>query len=318
MYGPLVAAPLKAEHRDYSLVLLASLLWGTSFPAIKLAVGGGDVDPFLLTFLRLAIGALLGSAFVAVFRRPARGVLRNPYVWVLGALNAISFDLQHLGEVFTTASKTSLLVNVNVVFIAVLMAVLYRERMTRVKVSGVAFGLVGVAVLATRLDPAFATQGEFRGDVLVLLSGIVWALYTINTKEMLERGGDVIALSVGVLATTALFSLSALPFVDLGRPVPTSGWFGVAWLGLVSTFLPLALWSLALRRISPTVSAILLLMEVVMATVLSIAFLGESFTPLFLVGGTLVLLGVALALRTPETERPYTLPDRDEDTATRP
>ena len=278
------------------MVVASGIVFGTSFPAIKLTVGDeGAVNPLLLTFLRLALAAVSGVAFLLARRRFSLSVLRNRSVWTLGALNAMGFDLQHVGEVYTTASKTALLVDVNVVFVALLMIVAYGERMTRRKALGMLLGLGGVAVLTTRLDPAFLTQGEFGGDLLVFLAGVVWAVFVVEFKRTLDRGGDYLSVSAGALATTALFSAIALPWADLSRPVTGIGWVGVLWLGLVTTFPPIAAWARSIRVISPTVAAIILLIEVAVAGALSIVFLGESFGALFAVGGTLVLGGIAVA-----------------------
>ena len=284
------------SRADYLLVIAAGVIFGTSFPAIKLAVGAsGDVDPLLLTFLRLSIGAGSGLLFLLLRRRFTLSVFRNPYVWLLGALNTIGFDLQHLGQVYTTASKTALLVDVNVVFIAIFMVAVYRERMTWRKALGIALGLGGVAVLTTRLDPTFLQQGEFVGDLLVFLAGVVWAVFVLDFKEMIDRGGDYLALSVGALTTTFLFSAIALPWARLSAPITGIGWVGIAWLGLVTTFPPIAIWARSIRVISPTVAAILLLIEVAVAGALSILFFGEPFGVLFAVGGLLVLAGTVVA-----------------------
>ena len=284
------------SRADYLLVIAAGVIFGTSFPAIKLAVGAsGDVDPLLLTFLRLSIGAGSGLLFLLLRRRFTLSVFRNPYVWLLGALNTIGFDLQHLGQVYTTASKTALLVDVNVVFIAIFMVAVYRERMTWRKALGIALGLGGVAVLTTRLDPTFLQQGEFVGDLLVFLAGVVWAVFVLDFKEMIDRGGDYLALSVGALTTTFLFSAIALPWARLSAPITGIGWVGIAWLGLVTTFPPIAIWARSIRVISPTVAAILLLTEVAIAAALSILFFGEPFGVLFAVGGLLVLAGTVVA-----------------------
>ncbi len=279
-------------------MLLASTIWGTSFPVIRIAVGaGGAVDPLLLTVLRMALGAGLGTAFLIVRHRLSVAVFRNPFVWILGALNAASYDFQNVGEVYTTASKTSLLVNVNVVWVAIFMAVFLRERMTRGKALGVGLGLAGVAVLATRLDPAFFTGGELLGDVTVLMSGVLWAVYIVETKRMVDRGGDYVALTVAILATTALFAALVLPWSDLSRPISGAGWATVLYLGLVTSFPPLVLWTRSLYAVSPTVSSVLLLNEVAVASLLSILFLGEPFALYFVVGGSFVLAGVWIASR---------------------
>ncbi|HII40259.1 MAG TPA: EamA family transporter [Thermoplasmata archaeon] len=190
---------MDVRGRDYLFVILASVFWGTAFPATKLIVDA--VDPLLITAARLGMGALLGFGILAALRRLDWHFLRDPLVWVLGLLNALAFNLQNVGLVYTTASKTALLVNVNVVFIAILMAAVYKERVTGPRALGILLGLGGVVVLATKLNPAALVGGEFLGDALVFGSGLVWSFYILGVKVEVDRGGDYIALTATVLAS---------------------------------------------------------------------------------------------------------------------
>jgi len=222
---------VKARDRDVVLILFASILWGTSFPGSKLTVG--TVDPLFLTFARMAIGAVLGLTVLAATRRLHLEVFRQPLVWVLGAINAVGFELQNEGILLTTASKTALLVNVNVVIIPVLMVAFFRERMTRLKVAGILVGTFGVVVVATKLDPASLAGGQFAGDVLVFVAGVVWAFYVVGAKRMVDRGEDYVALTAGILATTAL--LAAFPCFSWDGPFRRTG--------AVGSGLPIWAWS---------------------------------------------------------------------------
>src|SRR2546426_1727616 len=293
--GPHFPAAMDARRRDTILVLLASILWGTSFPGSKLTVG--IVDPLFLTFARTALGALLGLAVLAATRRLDLRMFREPLVWVLGAINAVGFELQNEGILLTTASKTALLVNVNVVIIPVLMVLFFREAMTRMKVTGILIGTLGVIVVATKFDPASLTGGQFAGDVLVFVAGVVWAFYVVGAKKMVDRGGDYVALTAGILATTAL--LAAVPLFFVGWPLPTNGngWLGIAYLGLVPTFTPLLLYVARMRTISPTISGLLILLEVVVAAVLSFLFLQDPLDAYTLAGGALILFGAYVVTR---------------------
>src|SRR5207245_6157625 len=182
-----------SRSRDYGLVLLASVRWGTSIPGSKLTVG--TVDPLFLTFARMAIGALLGLTVLATMRRLDFRVFREPLVWVLGLVNAAGFELQNEGILLTTASKTALLVNVNVVVIPVLMVLFFREAMTRWKVTGILIGTFGVGVVATKLDPPSLAGGQFAGDLLVFVAGEVWAFYAVGAQNMVGRGGAAVRWS---------------------------------------------------------------------------------------------------------------------------
>src|SRR3989454_9439416 len=161
---------MSSRTRDYGFVILASVLWGTSFPGSKVTVN--TVDPLFLTFARMALGALLGMTVLVVTRRMNARLFRDPMVWLLGAVNAIGFDLQNEGILLTTASKTALVVNVNVVIIPVLMVFFFREAMTRLKITGILIGTFGVVVVATKFDLASLTGGQFAGDVLVFVAGV--------------------------------------------------------------------------------------------------------------------------------------------------
>src|SRR6266566_2238033 len=161
-----------SRSRDYGLVLLASVLWGTSFPGTKVTVG--TVDPLFLTFARMGLGALLGVVVLAGMRRLDLRVFREPLVWVLGAINAVGFDLQNEGILLTTATKTALLVNVNAVIIPALMVVFFREAMTRTKVVGILIGTFGVAAI---LSFVFLQEGlspyTVAGGAMILLGAFV-------------------------------------------------------------------------------------------------------------------------------------------------
>src|SRR2546429_9455163 len=286
---------VKARDRDVILILFASILWGTSFPGSKLTLG--TVEQVFLTIAWMVVGAVLGLTSLEIKRRLHLKLFRQPLVWVLGAISALAFELENEGIFLTTASQTALLVNVNVVIIPVLMVAFFRERMTRLKVAGILVGTFGVVVVATKFDPASLAGGQFAGDVLVFVAGVVWAFYVVGAKRMVDRGEDYVALTAGILATTAL--LAAFPLFFVGWPLPTngSGWLGIAYLGLVPTFTPLVLYVASMRTISPTSSGLLVLLEVVVAAVLSLLFLRDPLGVYTLAGGALILFGAYVVTR---------------------
>jgi drug/metabolite transporter (DMT)-like permease len=73
---------------------------------------------------------------------------------------------------YTTASKSSLLVNLSVVWVTVLSLLILKERFSRKKLSGTALGLVGVFFITTNLNLLELAQGMILGDGVVFLSGI--------------------------------------------------------------------------------------------------------------------------------------------------
>ncbi len=294
MDEPLPAA-MEDRSRDYALVILAAVFWGTSFPSTKLIVA--TVDPLFITTARLGIGASLGMFLLAALRRLDWRFFREPLVWGLGLLNAAAFDLQNVGLAYTTASKTALLANVNVVFIPILMAVVFHEKLRAGKAIGILVGLFGVVVLATKLNPSSLAGGQFLGDALVFGSSVLWAFFVIGTKKMVDRGGDYLALTTAVLAATGVLSVAPVLVTSGGLPPDAASWGVVVYLGLVPTFLPLLLYTLSMRTISPTISSLLVLLEIVVAAVLSALFLREILDIFTLLGGALILGGTYVVAR---------------------
>ena len=280
------------------LTAFSAFIWGSSFPAIKVALGGASDEvpfSFVVSFIRLLIAAVLGLAVMRALGRLDMRLFRQPVIWILGALNAVSFALQHAGVAFTTPSKTALLVNFNVVFVAILSRVYFKESLGARKMTGVALGVLGVVIVATRLDPSFLSGGEIAGDLMVFLAGFFWSLYIMFTKKAIDAKVDYVGLSVAVLATTTVFLILPLPFVNVSQGASAQGWGGILYLGMVSTLLPLLLWSRALKDLTATTSSVLMLLEVFFAVLLSVLIIGEVFLPVYALGGASILAGGILA-----------------------
>ena len=97
--------------------------------------------------------------------------------------------LQVHGLGHTTATRTGWLIGVIPIWTAVLSAVMLGERFGLQKIGGLAVGTLGVILLVTRGDLAFASldAGTLRGDLLVLGSTVTWAVYTVTGRAVLDR-----------------------------------------------------------------------------------------------------------------------------------
>jgi len=105
------------SHSDSTalvFLILANVLWGTGFVIIK--IGLSYVNTYDFVFLRLGLAAVL--LFLLVLRRDSQiDTLKQREVWILGILNGAGFLLQNLGLSLTTAAKTALLTDMNVIIV---------------------------------------------------------------------------------------------------------------------------------------------------------------------------------------------------------
>ncbi len=279
-----------ARSGALGLLILSSILWGSSFVSAK--IGLAYIDPFDFVFLRLAIAASV-LFVVLVFRRRFRfAALKDRSVWFLGTLNGVAFILQYVGLEFTTAAKTALLVDLNVVIVAILSWWLFQESFGKRKQLGVLLGVVGAAMITTNGDLSNLMGGQLLGDVFVFSAGVVWAFFIVHHKQiLLDKDQDAIQLSAIVMIATALVLLPAA--IVLGgltsSRIPVQGWELVVYMAIACTVLPYAMWIVALKSVTATVASVVGMLEIVAAMIMSWIFLGEVYNTTTLLGALLVL-----------------------------
>lgn len=275
------------------LLVLSSVLWGSSFVSVKIGLAYVNVYDFV--FFRLAAAAIILLALLILrgqFKPVALGELS---VWILGLLNGVAFSLQYVGLLFTTAAKTALLVDLNVIIVAILSWKMFGESFSLRKQLGVILGALGAVLITTNGDLSSLAQGEFKGDLLVFAAGLVWAFFIVLHKRVLQRRDrNVIEMSAVVMVATALL-LSPMAVLLGGlhlEAVSMEGWGWVAFTAIICTVLPYSLWVFALRAVTATIASVVGMLEVVAAMVLSTLLLGETYSTITLIGAVFVLLSI--------------------------
>jgi drug/metabolite transporter (DMT)-like permease len=285
-----------------ALTAVSALLWGTSFPVISLAISGG-LSPFLFVFVRFAIAAPVMLTATALARRNVTRLLASREVWALGFLNAVGFLCQFVGQKYTAASVAALLINLSVVMAAVGGAVFLRERIGRLGVVGVALALAGTAMVATGGDLASLSGGKLLGDTLYLVAAVVWAGYIVYAKKKTdERSLDPLSFASCIVAATAIFLIPAALVSWPSAPVSVASWEAIGYTVVFNTALPFVLYQAGLRHITASLSAVVLMLEILVAVLISVIFLGETFTVISGAGAVAVLASILMVSR-PEVRR---------------
>jgi drug/metabolite transporter (DMT)-like permease len=286
---------MESKSRAITVTVLASLMWGTSFPVIK--VGLDYVDPYTFALLRLICASIVVVALAVLLGKFQPSLFRNRTIWLLGLSNAIGFVFEYVGMNYTTASKTSLLVDSDVIIIAILSWFTFKERFSRRMKISVLTGFIGAILLVTNGNMSELTGGELFGDVTVFLAGVVWAFFMVWNKSLISNGVDLIAMIACVQPVTTLFLIPFAAILGSTSIALTGliGWAAIAWTGIFCSAAAYFLWAVGLKRLTVTISAIVLLLEVVWALILSFLLLGESFTMIAAFGAVLILASIALA-----------------------
>jgi len=284
---------LKDRKDALFLTILAGVLWGSSFPVIKM--GLEFVDPYMFVFLRMLLASVLALLIVIITKNFDVSLAKERLIWYLGLLNGFSYLIQYVGMKYTTASKSSLLVNLSAVWVAVLSWLILKERFSKKKMFGIVLGIIGVFFITTNLDLLALTQGMILGDGLVFLSGITWSFFMVYNKRMVDAYNLIRYMPWFFFATT----LPLIPFIPFSSNISLSNLSTEAWLIIIYTaafcwVIPYYLWSRGLKRISPATSTVILLIEVIVAITISLFLLSEPFTLISGIGASLILLAIIL------------------------
>ena len=285
------------NRKAICLTILAAVLWGTSFPAIR--IGLRYVDALLFVFLRFFVAFIVTLMILLVTRKVKFEVHENKKLLIfLGLSNGVAYLLQYLGMNYTSAAKASLFVNLTAVWVSLFSPKLINEHFGRKKAVGVILGLLGLFLVTTNLNFEILSREQLVGDILVISAGIVWSLFIIYNKKMVMNDKDIFQEIIFILLITllpmlpfVLFSVNKLFFI------PIEGWLSISYTAIFCWVIPYYLWLEGLKHISASNSTILLLTEILVATTIGILFLDEIFTLVMVIGGFLIFIAVVLASR---------------------
>jgi len=295
-------APERGRAGALLLAAPAVLMWGLSFIAVKMALH--SVSPFGLVAVRAVLGAAL-LGVVLPFLPAASPVPRRKGDFARLAILSVQglplqVGLQAYALTLTSAVHAGWLIALIPVFTALLSALFLGERFPLPKVLGTGLGFAGALLVIGGVKGAAALGlPSGRGDLLILLSALNWALYTLQARTLLRRMAPL-ALTVRVVLGGAAIVTAA--YLLLGTPselagVTAAGWAALVFLGAGCTGAAYLLWSAALSRLEPGTLTSVQYVQPLVTAVAAAAWLGEPAGGTALVGGGLVLVGVVLVQR---------------------
>ncbi len=273
---------------------MAGVLWGTSFPIIK--IGLKTIDPFTFVFWRFLVSTVTLVVVMLLLRKLEFKITDKKMLVFLGVANAAGYLLQYVGMPYTTAAKAALFINLSAMWVALLSPKLLGESFSRKKIAGILFGLMGVVFVSTNLDFSTLGQGQLAGDMLLIFSGFAWALFMIYNKKLVMN--STLATFQSMIWVLILTLLSIVPFTVLSGPgfFDLSGWAWAAiiWTAIVCWVIPYYLWLEGLKHLSASTSTVLLLSEIVVAVVASVVILKEPITVFSSVGAFFIVIAIAI------------------------
>jgi len=293
-----------------TLFLSVGVAWGIPYYFIAIATSSFSTPS--IVWLRVTIGALLLLPIV-IRRRELMSTLRH---W-RGAL--LFATLEMVGPWWliteaerTTASSLAGLMMTTIPFIAAFITGTFLgDRAARhpATITGLVIGFLGVFSLVG-ID-ALTGAIDVIPVLMLAISAVCYAIAPIVAGRTMPNvsGLSLSAVSLGMVSIIyAPFAAFTLP-VDIAAQPSAASWIAVLVLGSISSALAFVLFFALIKHIGPRRATLITYVNLLVASVLGIVFLGEPITTGILIGFPLVVVGSYLAGRT----RPEYVPKRERE-----
>lgn len=275
------------------VVALAAVSHGSIF--VRLA----DAHPFVIAAFRVGTAALVVVPVALILRwRELRNLSRRALGYSLGAgvFLALHFATWISSLDHTSIANSTVLVTLNPVWIALVIALVTRRRPDRLVMASIALSLAGCAVIAS--GSAGTGGSSLLGDGLAVVGGMCAAGYLMMGRLAHREGVSLltyIALCYGISALL-LWAL----VLGLGLPVSGLGlttYQAMIAMGLVSQVIGHSGYNWALKLFNPGFIALCLLGEPILASTLGLIYFGEAIPLATIAGAPLILTGIYLGAR---------------------
>ncbi|HMH64330.1 MAG TPA: DMT family transporter [Rhizomicrobium sp.] len=279
--------------RNWGLLFLLSLLWGSSFFFYKLLVAA--LPPVTVVLGRVGIAAVALNLWLL-----AQGTVMpgSPGLWarflVLGLLNnVIPFVLIAWGETRITSGMASILNATTPIFMVVVTHFLTQdEKLSVNKVVGIAFGFAGTAVLVG--PDAFGGGSGLWGELAVIAASCVYAFAAVYSRRF--TGLPPLQAATGQITGGAIILLPLSLLVDHPWTYALPGW--EIWasflaIALLNTAFAYFIYYKMLASVGVTYISLCTFIIPPLALLLGVAFLHEAITLNALIGMAIIALGLA-------------------------
>jgi O-acetylserine/cysteine efflux transporter len=271
----------------FPALIAAGVLWGTTVPLSKLALGW--MPPAWLVFVRFALAA----AILMVASRSRLRAACSPAILITGGLGyGGSVLLQNLGIERTSVTHAALLIGATPVLVAIIAATLRHSVARPLAWAGFGLSLAGVGFIAS----GQGSGSTLGGDGLVLAAQLVSASFTVSQARLL-RGRDPLAVTGLQLLSAAVMVLPVALTTEHHLAGPVSAAALLATIGLVvaGTVGPTALFAFGQSKVAADVAGAFLNIEPLVGTIMGMALFADPLGPTQVAGGLAIVAGIGLS-----------------------
>ncbi|YBZ95753.1 EamA family transporter [Bacillus sp. AK031] len=275
---------------------MAIFFWGISFVSAKIVLV--KLDPFTLIVMRFGIGAAFLLIIIFFSREKVSIPLHYvPHLFILAVLGVFSNQLlQTSSLLFIDASSAGWLLSVTPIFTVFLSMIFLHEKINFLKAFGIMIAVIGVIMVTTAGEGKEFGFAINIGFILMLLSTLNWAVYTVLLKVLnIPLPSTVVTFYIsflGLLVTTP-FIFRSRGWESLPSLTPVE-WGHLLFLGIFVSGIGYWFWAKSLNVLEASQAGVLQYLEPLVTFTAAILILHEKAMLLSIAGGLIIIVGVSV------------------------
>lgn len=277
----------KYEKLGRLALLCTTLIWGTSFVILKSTLD--SITPLWVLALRFSGAAVV--VLLAVLPRLKK--IDKQYLKggaLMGTFLATAYTVQTYGLVYTTPGKNAFLTATYCILVPFLYWGIYKRKPDKYNVSAAIIGLVGMGFVCLQNDLSINI-----GDLLTICCGLFYGLHIIVTARYVEDRDPLLLTMIQFAVAAVLCLVFAALFEPKPQSLPTNSWWAIAYLSIMCTGACFLLQTFGQKYTPPSAAALIMTLESVFGTALSIVLGQEMLTTGILIGFVLIFVAIIIS-----------------------
>lgn len=292
---------MSARRKAIIALIIAHLIWGASTPILKLSLT--TIPPFTLAVLRNFFTSMILLLFLSIKREQIvldRQDVLPVLFWALCVV-PVNIGLFFLGLKLSTAIDTAVISSTVPLFTALAAWLFFKEKIARTNLLGIIIAFLGTMVIIGTPLFSFGLGDGPRtlGNLLNLFASVAWVAGTLVYKRFAQKYQPTMMTAIAFLVGF----ICLLPFAMLeirNHPlwfdaVALPAYFGLFYAVVGNSIIAYSLFNYAFASVSATEANTVSYIMPVIAAVIAIPLLGEVITLPFILGSSIIALGVFLA-----------------------
>ncbi len=260
-----------------------------------------ELPPTLVLFLRSFFASLFFIVLLLYRRQPLVSFEKADifHFIILGVLNIPLNQLLFFVSIkLTTAPNVAFAYAISPIFILIIAVVFFKEKANLAKIIGIIIAFFGITLIL--VEKGFSLKSEyFAGNILALFASLCWALYSTYGKQIIKKYGSIyttaLAMNIGFLLYLPIsLVLGDFNKLNLVAPIHLAQ---ILYLAVMTSGLAYLIWYYALKRLPASNIGVFNHLQPVFTTILSVIFFKQELSPIYVLGGLLVIFGVILTQR---------------------